>query len=409
MANNNVVDIPKRNQRTSRRDLPFDCVALLLQGGGALGAYQAGVYQALDEAGIELNWVAGISIGAVNAAIIAGNPPELRIPRLREFWELVTTDAYRHYLVAFKPLFTRSDSEQQVLNMMSALHTLTQGVRGFFQPRLLTPWFAEKGTIHATSFYDTEHLQSTLERLVDFDRLNNGDIRFNVGAVHVESGNFISFDSKLGEIRPEHIMASGALPPGLPPVEIDGEFFWDGGLISNTPLQWLVEDKFYQDTLVFQVDLWSARGEFPQNMAEVLTRQKDIQYSSRTRANTDRFREQHKLRHTIARLLKKLPAELRELPEVQQLSKEADTNVYNIVHLIYHNTDYEGYSKDFEFSRLGMEAHWRKGYDDTLKTLSNPLVLERPHNHEGIAIFDLYKKKHTPEMATTTRQQKQNA
>ncbi len=383
--------------------IPFDCIALLLQGGGALGAYQAGVYQALDEAKLCPDWVAGISIGAVNAAIIAGNPPALRIERLREFWELVTYDAFKYYPPSFSSLFTHSDNEHQALNLFSAVHTLNQGVQGFFKPRVPNPWLAEQGSIAATSFYDSSPLKSTLETLVDFDRINSDSIRLNVCAVNVETGNFVNFDNQAHKIRVEHILASGALPPGLPPVEIDGEYFWDGGLISNTPLQWLIENKSYQDTLVFQVDLWSASGEFPQNMAEVLTRQKDIQYSSRTRANTDRFREQHELRHNLDRLLKELPEALKTLPEVKKLSKEADSNVYNIVHLIYRNTAYEGYSKDFEFSRLSMEAHWQKGYADTVKTLKNPKVLERPHNRDGIAIFDMGKEEHnTPEMKGAT-------
>lgn len=372
----------------SARDIPFECVALLLQGGGALGAYQAGVYQALSEAGLEPDWVAGISIGAINAAIIAGNAPQNRLKKLREFWEFITIDEFALFPTAVKCFATRNDIQRQAINFMSAAHTLISGIPGFFKPRPLIPWLEPNGSMPATSFYDLSGFKSTLEQMIDFDRLNNDDIRLNVGAVNVKTGNFTDFDNKLMKITPEHIMASGALPPGFPAVEIEGEYYWDGGLISNTPLQWVVEDKSYEDSLVFQVDLWSADGEFPQNMADVLTRQKDVQFSSRTRANTSRFKQQRKLYHNIAKLIEKLPDDLKRSPEAKLLSEAADTKVYNIVHLIYHNKNYEGYSKDFEFSRLSMEAHWQSGYNDTLKTLEHKKVLERPHNSEGIAIFD---------------------
>lgn len=364
---------------------PFESVSLLLQGGGALGAYQAGVYQALSEAGLEPDWVAGISIGAVNAAIIAGNPPEERLPRLREFWENATQEAFP-YCAFFNPLL-RDDNGRQLMNALSAWRTIMLGIPGLFKPRLLTPWLMPQGSMSATSYCDNAPLRAMLERLIDFDRLNNSDIRFNIGAVNLKSGNFVDFDNKHHTISPEHVMASCALPPGFPPVEIDGEYYWDGGLLSNTPLQ-CVMDNATEDTLIFQVDLWSADGEFPQNMAEVLTREKDIRYSSRTRTNTERFRESQKLRHAIANLLEKLPAELKQLPEARQLAANSCTRVYNIVHLIYRNQSYEGYSKDFEFSRRSMEDHWQSGYDDTINTLKHPEVLQRPRNPEGIAVYN---------------------
>ena len=379
--------------KAARSRPPFESIALLLQGGGALGAYQAGVYQALAEKGVEPDWVAGISIGAINAAIIAGNAPEMRLPKLREFWNLVTNDASPLYPSAFKSFVMRNDNEHQALNAVSAINTVMQGIPGFFKPRTqdfmgMMGGFWGGNPMKQTSFYDTSALKSTLEGLIDFDRLNADEIHCNVGAVQVETGNFVSFDNYKMDLTPEHIMASGALPPAFPPIEIDGEFYWDGGLISNTPLEWLVDSEFFQDSLVFQVDLWSATGEFPQNMLDVYTRQKDIQYSSRTRSNTDRFRDAHKLRYTIAALLDQLPAELKKSPEAQYLLKHADRKVYNIVHLIYHNKQYEGFSKDFEFSRMSMEAHWQSGYEDTLASLKHPHVLQRPHNREGIAIFD---------------------
>jgi len=381
---------------------PFECIALLLQGGGALGAYQAGVYQALSEAGLEPDWVAGVSIGAINAAIIAGNTPEQRLSKLRQFWEMITEDAFQYYPDIFKPLMPQSGAQDQAINFISAIKIIMCGIPGFFKPRLLTPWLEPQGSTAAMSFYDFSSLKKTLEDLIDFDRLNNDDIRFCIGAVNVKSGNFTNFDNKTHVITAEHVMASSALPPGFPPIEIDGEYYWDGGLISNTPLEWVFESMSRSNTLIFQVDLWSADGNLPKNMADVLTRQKDIQYSSRTRANTDRFKEQHQLRYTMASVLEKLPEALRQLPEVKLLSKLADHKVYNIVHLIYHNKNFEGYSKDFEFSRLNMEAHWESGYHDTLKALEHPEVLKRPDNREGIAIYDFSRERASADVPIAT-------
>ena len=260
---------PRPHLPTTQRQLPFDCIALLLQGGGALGAYQGGVYEALAEANIHPDWIAGISIGAINAAIIAGNPPNSRVDRLREFWTQVTLDA------PFTDLMN-SDQTRNFLNQANASFAAVFGANGFFSARPLAPWLQAGGTLAATSVYDTSALKTTLERLVDFDRINAGMTRFSAGAVNVRTGNLIYFDTATHTIRPEHILASGALPPGFPAVEIDGEHYWDGGLVSNTPLQWVIECGARQDTLVFQVDLWSARGQIPRNMADVVTRQKEI-------------------------------------------------------------------------------------------------------------------------------------
>lgn len=213
--------------------------------------------------------------------------------------------------------------------------------------------------------------------------------RLSVGAVNVRTGNFVYFDTDTHTIGPEHVMASGALPPGFPAIEIEGEFYWDGGLVSNTPLQWVVENEPRRDTLAFQVDLWSARGEFPRDMFEVMTREKEIRYSSRTRAGTDQFKHVQKLRRAAAELLEKLPEELRNNPEAKLLSTAADRKVYNIIHLIYRAKNYEGHSKDYEFSRLSMDEHWRAGYHDARRTLRHAEVLQRPDNHEGVFTFDL--------------------
>jgi NTE family protein len=378
----------------AERRLWFECVALVLQGGGALGAYQAGVYEALAEAGIHPDWIAGISIGAINAAIIAGNPPHLRVDRLREFWTRVTADGPWSWLDAPAFGFGMTETVRKLLNQMSAGLALAGGAKGFFAARPVTPWLQPAGTTGAISFYDTSHLRDTLERLVDFDRLNAGAMRFSVGAVNIRTGNFVCFDTTTHTIRPEHVMASGALPPGFPAIEIEGEHYWDGGLVSNTPLQWVVESEPRRDTLAFQVDLWNARGEFPHNMFEVMTRDKEIRYSSRTRAGTDQFKHIQRLRCAIDRLLEKLPEHLTNSPEAELLSTVADCKVYNIIHLIYRAKKYEGHSKDYEFSRLTMEEHWRAGYHDARRTLRHPEVLERPKNLEGVFTFDLAQDDH---------------
>ncbi|MGP8122778.1 MAG: DUF3734 domain-containing protein [Xanthobacteraceae bacterium] len=374
---------------TADRRLPFDCVALSLQGGGALGAYQGGVYQALAEADIHPNWIAGISIGAINGAIIAGNSPDTRVARLREFWTQVTFDAPP--LWSSNPFLelANSDHARNVLNQMSANFAAAFGANGFFTARPLAPWLQGGGALGATSLYDTSGLKKTLERLVDFDRLNAGLTRFSAGAVNVRTANLVYFDSTTHTIRPEHIMASAALPPGFPAVEIDGEHYWDGGLVSNTPLQWVIECGARQDTLVFQVDLWSSRGQIPHNMDEVITRQKEIQYSSRTRASTDEFKRVHRLQRALATLVNRLPEELCEHEDVRLLRTAASRNVHNLVHLIYRAQNHEGHSKEYEFSRLSMHDHWRAGYHDALRTLRHPEVLARPTSADGVSTFDL--------------------
>ena len=385
----NIALKPEQFGRAGRmqQPAPFDCVALVLQGGGALGAYQAGVYEALAEASLHPNWVAGISIGAINAALIAGNAPEMRVERLRTFWRTVTADPWSDWFG--KPSQFGGDMVRHWANQWYAAAAILRGAEGLFAPRLVPAHLAPTGTLDAISFYDTSSLKTTLERLVDFDRINAGEMRFSVGAVNVATGNLIYFDNRTHVIRPEHIMASGALPPALPPVEIDGEYYWDGGVVSNTPLQWVVDSAERQDTLAFQVDLWSARGSIPRTMSEVMTRQKEIQYSSRTRARSDQFRKEQHLRSALTALIAKLPDDLRETPEYALLAPESDRKIYNIVQLIYQARRTEGGSKDFEFSARIMEDHWAAGLSDTIRTLHHPEVLERPTSADGVFTFDI--------------------
>jgi len=283
---------------------PFECTALLLQGGGALCAYQAGVYEALSEAGIHPDWVAGISIGAVNSAIIAGNPPEKRVEALRRFWERTTSDVFGNWTPDFLTPLMKGDWVRGLMNQVSANSAMLSGASGFFVPRLPSPWIHPRGSIEATSLYDASGLKNTLESLVDFDRINAREMRFSVGAVNVRSGNFVYFDSTTHTIRPEHVMAQ-------------------------------------------------------------------------------------RIRNTVAALIESLPDDLKDEPRAKLLGSIADRKVYNMVHLIYRAKNYEGNSKDYEYSRSSMQTHWRAGYHDTVRTLRHPDVLERPTNHEGVAVFDL--------------------
>ena len=369
----------------------FEQVVLVLQGGGALGSYQAGVYQALAEHDLHPDWVAGISIGAINAALIAGNPPEKRVERLREFWETVTEPTLG--VPYFKSLEIQNAYTRQALNQAWAANILMFGVPNFFVPRVPPPVLWPSQDPGKASYYDNTPLHATLHRLVDLDRLNAGAMRFSVGAVNVATGNFSYFDTKDPDlrIRPEHVLASGSLPPGFPATKIDGEYFWDGGLVSNTPLQWVLDSRPRLDRLVFQIDLWNARGLVPKDLIGVEVRHKEIQYSSRTRAATDQYKYAQKLRVAAANLLSKLPEDLRNSEDAQLLASEANNKVCNIVHLIYRAKSYEGIAKDFEFSRRTMEEHWKSGYDNAMQTLATPGIMELPDRTEGVKVFDVCK------------------
>ena len=277
------------------------------------------------------------------------------------------------------------------LNQVNSALTATTGVPGFFKPRMPPPWLEPDGKLAATSYYDTAPLKATLREVIDFDLINSPDRRMHlsVGAVNVRTGNLVNFRAGAHVITPEHIMASGALPPGFPAVEIEGEYYWDGGMVSNTPLQQLFTIGPPHDTLAFQVDLWSARGRFPRNMREMVTRQKEIQYSSRTRAGTKWLKKMHKLQRAIDEILPQLPPELRNSAAAKVLEESGDSRVYNIVHLIYRAKDYEGDTKDFEFSPLTMEEHWRAGYNDAKRTLRHHEIYDKTRNIDGVFTFDV--------------------
>jgi NTE family protein len=334
-------------------------VVFVLQGGGALGSYQAGAFEALAEGGFMPDWVAGVSIGAINAAIIAGNPPERRVARLRAFWEMVTSST-----ASFPSL--RLPLWETIEQRVGAAGAMMFGQPGFFRPRNPLAWFGGEGPV---SYYDTSDLCRTLEELVDFDRINSRNTRLSVGSVEVETGNMIYFDSAQMRLTPDHIMASGALPPGFPPVEIDGKQYWDGGLVSNTPLQYVMGEKPRQHSLIFQVDLFPARGPRPRTLDEVAEREMDIRYSSRTRTGTEDAGDKQNLRRQVRLFLSRLPPELADDPVARQMHEVACSAEIDVVHLIYRPAVPQGAQKDYQFDRATMGRRWAEGHENAQRTL----------------------------------------
>ena len=375
----------------------YPTIALVLQGGGALGGYQCGVYERLHAAGIAPNWLAGISIGAINAAIIAGSAFDERVERLRGFWHHISEPAGPLALPALgmRTLLAAMPEHHGLLawsRNLSALGAMVQGQRGFFRVRTLSPLLFRDGSDAATSFYDTSPLRETLLRYIDFERINRDrSVRLTVGATSVVTGNFRYFDSALEPIRVEHILASGALPPAFPAVEIDGEPYWDGGVVSNTPLEYILACHPYEDTLAFQVDLWSARGPRPQSMLEVMERIKDIRYSSRTRHGTRMVEMAQRLRTALRELIDHLPD--RRLPAHLEdaLSPWLDDRVFNIIHLIYQASAHEQESKDYAFGTVPLREHWQSGMRDMELTLQRPEYFALPDRSLGVATHDVHR------------------
>lgn len=371
----------------------YQVVALVLQGGGALGAYQAGVYEGLAEAQLHPNWVAGISIGALNAAIIAGNPPQQRVARLQQFWETIC----RPPLLPSGPLSQMDlrDWPEPLIGMLNgweAWRALTEGQNGFFRPRASFS-FDPSGTPDTASYYDTAPLKATLEALVDFDRLNDsGEMRVSVGAVNVATGNFVYFDNTKERLAAEHFMASGALPPGFPAVEIGGEYYWDGGVVSNTPLQKVLATAPRRNSLVFQVDLWSAHGTLPTDLSAVMVRQKDIQYSSRTRTITTYMANMQKQRRLLGELMKLVPEDARkDNPWYRRAAEEACDRIFNVFHLIYRDKRCEGNYKDFQFGARTMRGHWQSGLADIRHSLQHRDWLDMPTAEEPFITHDVHR------------------
>jgi NTE family protein len=336
--------------------------ALLLQGGGALGAYHHGIYHALAEAGYRFDWFAGTSIGGIQAAIMAGNPPEKRLDQLVRFWESIERPQYAPAPPPTHPL-------RKSVNLMDAMTTMFVGQPGFFRPDPLAslPWPWNPGKRPA--YYELGPLRATLEALIDFDRINNGPERLSLGAVEVETGRHVYFDSREHTIDVRHVMASGALPPAFPAVEIDGMTYWDGGLLSNTPLDVVFDDRPRRSTLCFMVDLFDAKGQTPGDMDEIEDRRKDIIYASRSHMQIQDQSKLHDLRQAVSTLYNRLPAEQQRDPEVQELAKLGCTTTMNLVHFVYGGQAYRSWAKDFTFLPQTINDHQHRGYQDACMAL----------------------------------------
>lgn len=359
-------------------------VALVLQGGGALGAYQAGVYQALHEHDMTPDWVVGTSIGAINAAIIAGNPREVRIERLREFWESIShADLLDMQQVP--------DSTRQMATWLTTMDTFVRGVPGFFTPRPFNP-FAMGLPVppEEASFYNTEELRTTLNKYVDFDFLNSkAGIRLTVSAVKVTCGTLTKFDTALQPLNAEHIMASGALPPGFAPVRVDGDLYWDGGLYSNTPLEAVLSDEPRQDTLCMMVDLWHADGPEPTTLEAVQTRQKDVTFASRSQRHIDSYLKQHQLRRIAREFYDRVPAAQRTTADRQLLAELGVNATMHVVRLPYAGRDWNMASKDVNFSRGSTEWRWEQGYQDALRGIAVSKGCQFQTSDGGVVVHEL--------------------
>jgi NTE family protein len=355
---------------------------VVLQGGGALGAYQAGVCAGLEESGMAVDWVAGVSIGALNAALIAGNPPERRVERLHEFWDRMSAHlpfTLPSALNLMRPLANRA----------SAASVVAFGVPGFFVPRMVPPMLAPEGSMEALSYYDTQPLKATLEELVDFDFINRNKVRLSLGAVNVRTGHSQYFDNAKMRLGPEHVMASGALPPGFPPVDIDGELYWDGGIVSNSPMSYVADEAYEVDALVFQIDLFSGAGEIPRNLDQVNERVKDIQYSSKAIMNAAHLKEVEGLRAALHRVIEKLPEALQSDPDVQRLKAVSTRGAVTLVRFINRHDTYSSHFKDAEFSRATVAELWEGGQDDVRQAIAHPEWPRLTDLGYGIRIYDI--------------------
>ncbi|WP_233856176.1 patatin-like phospholipase family protein [Paraburkholderia sp. HD33-4] len=376
---------PRTKAPTSKAPVDWGRFAnriLVLQGGGALGAYQAGVYEGLAEAGLEPNWISGVSIGAINASLIAGNPAEQRVRKLREFWERSSS------IASFIPPASL-DPMRPFFNAMGAASAVMMGVPGFFSPRIPPPFMAPEGSLGAISFYDTQPLKATLEELVDFDLINSKRVRLSLGAVNVCTGDSVYFDSMKTRIAPEHIMASGALPPGFPPVNVDGQWYWDGGISSNTPLWYVVDEAYRESGVVVQVDVFSGTGRLPENLRQVQERLKDLQYASKMRFSGARLNEQEELRASLRRMLDKIPPELQSDPDVQRLTAISTRGEVALVRFTNHHNTRSSDFKDYEFSRATVTELWEGGLGDVRSAIERQAWRHAVELAHDIKVIDL--------------------
>ena len=357
-------------------------VALVLQGGGALGAYQAGVYQALHEKGFAPDWVAGTSIGAINAALIAGNVFENRVARLREFWQSVARPDPLD--VSDWPQESRRNYDLAGVNA-----TMLFGQPGMFLPRIPSPLLPfMSGAPERASYYDTAPLRETLLRLVDFDCINRHDMRLSLGSVHINTGQSRYFDSLFQHITPQHVMASGALPPGFPPVTVDGELYWDGGIVSNTPLEVVLDDVPRVNTLCFMVDLFNPTGPAPSSMAQVYARHKDIAYANRSERGIRDYQEKHNLRRAVGALYQALPENKRNDPKYKELAALGCRTTMEIVHLTYAGKPWETTMRDADFSATAIRERWDQGVHDAKRAIEQAAWLEPVAPEVGVVVHE---------------------
>lgn len=360
-------------------------IACTFQGGGALGAYQAGVLRALDEAGYYPDWFVGTSIGAINAAIAAGNPENLRVEKMYDFWESIATPTSNIPLGIPDPTLNR-----QVEHLLSAQASLFLGQPGFYVPRFPSPEFSWNKSADSISYYDTSPLRSTLERFVDFDRINSKKItRLSVGAVEVCTGEMIYFDSHKEKLTPEHIMASGALPPGFPAVEVNGKLYWDGGISNNTPLTYVLRNNEQKHLLCFMVNLFDSYGLNPKNLDEILKRKKDIEFSSRFNLVIKLYKEIHVLKNSIHMLSKKMTKAQSADRDLHLCISRGHESTISLVHFLYKQDETEFSSKDFEFSEKTTKERLSKGYRDGKKAIKTSPWEEPVSAADGIALHEI--------------------
>ncbi|MDI9818384.1 MULTISPECIES: patatin-like phospholipase family protein [unclassified Legionella] len=362
-------------------------VAFLFQGGGALGAFQVGVYEALHNAGYELDWVSGISIGAIHAAIIAGNKPENRVEKLKEFWNIVSTQSMFSWWDYFLDL--DNIGMRRLYNQWHAQATILFGQPGFFQPRLINPYLLFNSTPDQISFYDTSLLHDTLEQLIDFKILNSGQTRLTLSAVRLNDGQQVLFDTKYQEIRPEHIMASGALPEGFPAINVDGVHYWDGGIVNNTPIEVILNDLPRVSTLCFMIHLFDPESKEPATMDEVLTKKKDIIYASNHKRAIQSFCEAHDLRHAITQLYDFLPEELKHTPKVKEIRAMGCKTIMTLVKFHRHEQETDLSSKDYAFSSVAIAEGIKSGYEQGMAALKESAWLQPVSEDVGAVLYDI--------------------
>ncbi|KTD16786.1 patatin-like phospholipase family protein [Legionella jordanis] len=383
-AHKKALGLINKPEKATKQKQRYERIACVFQGGGALGAYQVGAFQAIHERGYHPNFLAGVSIGAINSSIIAGNPREKQIDKLMEFWDTISPNLWLDLMINFETW----DFTHHLHNRLGALHSLFFGLEGFFKPRSLPPTLLSNETPDRLSYYDTTELRRTLERVIDFDRINdNKDVTLCLGAVNVTSGEMIFFNNQMITITPEHVMASGALPPGFPAIKIGDDYFWDGGIYANTPLVTVLDALPEKDTLCFVVDCFSLQGPLPRNMDQLEERQKDIRYASHSRRLTNVYTSRQNLQAAIHYLSGKLSPEAKKDPEVQRILELGHEKRFSVVHIIYNGTPYSHSFKDYNFIRSAINLRIKTGYQNAIDVLNKPEWEQKSNKKLACSIY----------------------